>query len=125
MIGQAHLETFLCRERAAGEDNLGGLRPAEHARQNQVPPDSGTVPRLTNAAANFALSAMMRMSQPSAVSMPELAAAPLRAQIVGFSMLNGIVGGAVLRSGVVRAPSASFCEPMPEPLDALDTSRPA
>lgn len=70
VIGQAHIEAFLCRERAAGEDDLGGFCPAEHTRQNHVPPDSGTIPRLTNAAASFALSDMMRMSQPSAVSMP-------------------------------------------------------
>ena len=37
--------------------------------KNQVPPDSGTTPRLTKAAASFADSAMMRISQPSAVSM--------------------------------------------------------
>jgi hypothetical protein len=38
--------------------------------RNQVPPDSGTRPRLQKAAASFADFAMMRMSQPSAVSMP-------------------------------------------------------
>ncbi len=38
--------------------------------RNQVPPDSGTMPRLVKAAAIFAPCAMIRMSQPSAVSMP-------------------------------------------------------
>ena len=38
--------------------------------RNQVPPLSGTMPRLVKAAAILALSAMIRMSQPSAVSMP-------------------------------------------------------
>ena len=37
---------------------------------SQVPPLSGTTPRFTKAAANFELSPRMRMSQPSAVSMP-------------------------------------------------------
>ena len=35
-----------------------------------VPPDSGTMPRAVNAAASLAVSAIMRMSQPRAMSMP-------------------------------------------------------
>ena len=44
-------------------------RPTRRGRY-QVPPDSGTMPRLVKAAASLALLAMMRISQPSAVSMP-------------------------------------------------------
>ena len=36
----------------------------------QVPPDSGTMPLAVKAAASLALSAMMRISQPKAMSMP-------------------------------------------------------
>ena len=37
VIGQTHLKAFLRRERAAGEDDLCGLGPAQHARQKPCP----------------------------------------------------------------------------------------
>ena len=46
------------------------LAPPGRRGRIQVPPDSGTMPRAVKAAAILASSAMMRISQPSAISMP-------------------------------------------------------
>jgi len=89
--------------------------------RNHVPPDSGTTPRLTKAAASFDDSAMMRISQPSAVSMPYPAAPPFTAQIVGLSMACKTVGGVLRRSSEV----ADEAELRPSPLRSLRKSRPA
>ena len=59
----------------------------------QVPPLSGTMPRLTIAALSLARSLMTRMSALSARSMPQPAALPFMAQISGVSiewMMSGV-----------------------------------
>ncbi len=76
---------------------FAAFKPADQRGRSQVPPDSGRMPRLTKDERElWRTRAMMRMSQPSAVSAPWPAAPPFTAQITGLlsRMQHGRRGGA-------------------------------
>ena len=71
LTGFIHLDKgeILLDDRPVKINSAALAQPIIRGR-NQVPPDSGTTPRLTKAAASLADAPRMRMSQPRAVSMP-------------------------------------------------------